>query len=311
MEQAISGVFLDAGSLGNDIDLSELTKLSCTCWPQTTKSEVVQRCLNADFIITNKVVIDAEVIAQLPNLKLICVAATGMNNIDLQAAKQNNILVKNVTDYAGSSIAQLTFSLLGELWGHTSRYGSLVKQGAWSQSEHFCLFDKPIIEFSGKKMGLIGYGTLAKSVEKIAQAYDMDILIADRKGEEVTRPGRVPFLQVIEQADVISIHCPLTQDTENLISAAELNKMKSSAVIINTARGGIINEEALLKALANNNIAGVATDVLTVEPPTTEHPMLTHSLDNLIITPHIAWASIEARKRLLNKVIENIESHFN
>lgn len=311
MEQAFKGVFLDAGSLGNDIDLSKLAKLGCTFWPKSANSEVIERCLGADYIVTNKVVIDAHIMSKLPKLKLICVAATGTNNIDLAAAEARNIMVKNVSDYAGSSIAQLTFSLLGELWSHTSKYNALVKNGDWCKSEHFCLFDKPIVEFSGKKIGLIGYGTLAKSVEKIARAYDMEIIIAERKGAEYVRSGRVSFQHVIEEADVISIHSPLTLETKNLISTPELNSMKATAVVINTARGGIVNEPALLKALGNNTIAGAATDVLTVEPPSPEHQMLTHSLDNLLVTPHIAWASMEARKRLLNKVIENIESYFN
>lgn len=311
MEQTIKGVFLDAGSIGEDIDLSELSKYSCDLWPHTSSASIVERCQNADFIITNKVVLDAIVLTQLPNLKLICVAATGVNNIDLVAAQRQGILVKNVTDYAGTSIAQLTFSLMAELLAHTSRYAALVKQGAWSKSQHFCLFDKPIVELSGKTIGLIGYGTLAKSVEKIARAYDMNVLIAERKDANELREGRTSFTQVIEQADVISIHSPLTVETKDLISAIEFNAMKPSAVVVNTARGGVVNETALLQALSEQKIAGAATDVLTQEPPPPDHIMVTHSLENLIVTPHIAWASVEARERLMRKVIENIESYFN
>jgi glycerate dehydrogenase len=185
-----------------------------------------------------------------------------------------------------------------------------VQQGYLSKRKSICLLDFPITELTNKTLGLIGYGTLAKSVEKIAAAFDMNVIISDHKDANTVREGRVSFDEVLKTSDVISIHCPLTAKTTNLISAAELNLMKSNAVIINTARGGIINEADLIEALQQNKILGAAVDVLTVEPPTADHLMLNTPLDNLIITPHIAWASVEARQRLLQQVCDNITEHF-
>lgn len=310
VQPTFKGVFLDASTLGSDIDLSPLADLSCHCWEITTQTDVISRANNADYIITNKVKITAEIMAELPKLKLICVAATGTNNVDLVAAKKLGIAVKNVTDYAGTSIAQLVFSYISELLLHTNHYAQLVKQGAWSQSPHFCVLDKPFVELAGKTIGLIGYGTLAKSVERVAKAYDMRVVIAERKGVQKVRSGRTLFEDVIKQSDILSIHSPLTAQTENLIGELELNNMQASAVLINTARGGIVDELALLQALREKRIAGAATDVLTQEPPEKNHPMLIQQPENLIITPHIAWATKEARARVLSKVMDNIRAHF-
>lgn len=310
LSPAIKGVFLDTDTLGHDIDLSILSSVNCTNYALTSAEQVLARAKHADFIITNKVEITAELMAQLPALKLICVAATGVNNIDMAAAKALGIEVKNVTDYAGSSIAQLVFSLISELLLHTRHYVDLVKAGAWSGSPHFCLFDKPIVELAGKTIALIGYGSLAKSVAKIALAYEMEVLIAARKGQIQLPQGRVAFEQALQQADIVSIHCPLNSDTESLISTSEFELMKPSAVIINTARGGIVDEMALLQALQSKQIAAAATDVLSQEPPAEDHPLLVKQPDNLLITPHIAWATVEARTRVLNKVINNINEHF-
>lgn len=307
---SVKGVFLDASTLGSDIDLQPLTDMSCQCWSMSSPEQLLERCEGVEYIVTNKVVISADVMRQLPKLKLICVAATGVNNVDLVAAKELGISVKNVTDYAGSSIAQLVFSLLSELLLHTRTYTDLVREGAWSQSPHFCLFDKPIVELAGKTIGLIGYGSLAKSVEKVARAYDMKVLVAARKGQVHIQQGRTGFEQVLQQADIISIHCPLTADTENLISTAEFELMKSAAVLINTARGGIVDEVALLEALENKQIAAAATDVLSQEPPSADHILLANQPDNLLITPHIAWATVEARQRVLAQVISNINQYF-
>ena len=303
-------MFLDADTLGDDLDLSELLTYSCQLWPMSNETNVIERCQNADFIITNKVVINAETMSKLPKLKLICVAATGMNNVDLVAAKKRNIQVKNVTNYAGSSIAQLTFSLISELLCHTNYYVNLVQQGKWSQSPHFCVLDRPIVELSGKKIALVGYGALAQSVEKIAQAYDMQVLICERKNATTIRHGRVSFEEALSSADIFSVHCPLSAETQDLIGVNEFKAMKNTAVIINTARGGIVNEEQLLTALSQQEIAGAATDVLTQEPPHPDHIMLAAKANNLIITPHIAWATKEARQRLLNKVLVNVQQTF-
>ena len=309
MTKKLTGVFLDAATFGQDINLEPLTDLPID-WQMhsySSQNEVLQRCAGAQVIVTNKVQLDAQVLSQLPELKLICVAATGMNNIDLDAAEKLSISVKNVKNYAGNSVAQLVFSLLLELVNNTTRYSNLVKQGDWSKSKSFCLLDFPITELTGKTIGLVGYGTLAKSVEKIALAFDMKVLIAEHKNASILREARTSFDDVIKHSDVISVHCPLTVETTDLISETELKRMKPSAVLINTARGGVVNETDLLQALKQKVIAGAATDVLTVEPPPKDHVLLSEQLDNLIITPHIAWARIEARQRLLEQVCSNIK----
>ncbi|MFK0571834.1 D-2-hydroxyacid dehydrogenase [Endozoicomonas sp.] len=304
----INGVFLDAGTLGPDLDLSPLHKLPVN-WQFhdfTAPEQTLERCQNAQLIITNKVVLNSYTLSRLKSLKLICVAATGMNNVDLNTAEQQGVDVKNVVGYAGSSIAQLVFNVLLELTTHASQYNQLVSTGKWSETRSFCLFDYPMIELSGKTMGLIGYGNLAKSVEHLASAFGMQVLIAEQKGAEKIRPGRVPFEQVLREADAISIHCPLTEVTRDLFTTREFKQMKSSAIIINTARGGIVNESDLINALNNGDIAGAAVDVITTEPPPGDYPLIASKPDNLIITPHIAWATLEARTRLLQQLVSNI-----
>ncbi|WP_067520835.1 D-2-hydroxyacid dehydrogenase [Endozoicomonas ascidiicola] len=306
----INGVFLDAATLGPDLDLTPLHKLPVN-WQFhdfTRPDHVLKRCQNAQIIITNKVVLDESVLNQPGHLKLICIAATGMNNVDLAAAERQGIAVKNVTNYGGSSIAQLVFNVILELTTHAAGYNQLVRSGQWSKSQSFWLFDYPMIELAGKTMGLVGYGHLARSVEHLAKAFGMNVLISEQKEADNLRPGRTPFQQVVSDADIISIHCPLTESTRNLFSEPEFQGMKSSAILINTARGGIVNEAALVTALNNGDIAGAAVDVITTEPPPEDYPLIRHQPDNLIITPHIAWATLESRTRLLQQLVNNIRN---
>lgn len=307
------GVFLDSGTLGPEIDLTGLKQLPVDWqWFEFTDSaDTLARCQEAEIIITNKVVIDQTIMENCPNLRLICVAATGMNNIDLTAAEQKQIVVKNVTNYAGNSVAQVVIASILQLLTHTLAYNNLVQQGAWSASKSFCLFDFPIDELTGKTLGLVGYGTLAKTVEKIARAFDMKVLISERPDATETRAGRIDFDQVLAQSDVLSLHCPLTATTKNLIAKEQFKQMKSTAIIVNTARGGIVNEADLVTALMTKEIAGAVVDVITVEPPAADYPLLQHQLPNLIITPHIAWASKQARQRLTDQLVSNIKTFLN
>jgi len=306
----LNGVFLDRDSLGDDIELDLLTDLDInwTFYPHTDSKDTFERCVGMDVIISNKVVLDERLLNQLPRLKHIAIAATGTNNVDKETAHKLGIQVSNVVDYAGSSVAQLTFSLILELANHTNKYAKLVKQGKWTESKTFCLLDYPIMELAGKTLGLVGYGSLARSVEKLALAFGMKVLIAEHKGTKAIREGRTAFEQVLRQSDVISLHCPLTEDTENLIAQADFEQMKGTALLVNTARGGIVNEHDLVLALNEKKIAGAATDVLSQEPPPNDNVLLTAQLDNLIITPHIAWASKEARHRLLSQLALNIKT---
>ncbi len=304
----INGVFLDAGTLGPDLDLSPLHDLPIN-WKLhdfTTPEQTLERSRNAQVVITNKVILDNDTLSRLSELKLICIAVTGMNNVDLKTAEARGIEVKNVVGYAGSSVAQLVFNVLLELTTHASQYNQRVSTGQWSTSRSFCLFDFPMMELTGKTMGLVGYGNLAKSVEHLARAFGMHVLIAEQKNATHIRLGRTPFDQVIKESDAISIHCPLTEATRNLFSMTELQQMKPSAILINTARGGIVNEADLVTALNNGEITGAAVDVITTEPPPKDYPLIMNKPDNLIITPHIAWATLEARTRLLHQLVSNI-----
>ena len=298
---------LDAATLANtSLDaLAQLGKL--TCYDLTAKEQVVERCQDADIVISNKVVIDQHAMAKLTNLKLICVAATGTNNIDLEAAKKHNIAVTNVAGYSTPSVVQHTFTLITNLLGNTHRYINDCQQGLWQQSPMFCRLDYSFNEIAGKTLAIVGYGSLGKAVADVARAFGADVIISERKGQ-TPREGRVSFNDALTKADIISVHCPLTDETRNQIAAAELSMMKPSAIIINTARGGIINEADLADALANNVIAGAGVDVLSKEPAEQENPLALYKGANLLLTPHIAWASQESIVRLVNEIALNIQA---
>ncbi|HHJ81063.1 MAG TPA: D-2-hydroxyacid dehydrogenase, partial [Candidatus Tenderia electrophaga] len=265
------------------------------------------RIASSEILISNKVIIDQHAMQSAPQLKLICVAATGTNNVDIGAAQRHNIRVCNVRGYATPSVSQHVFAMLLSLSIHLGKYRRAVMQGAWQQSQHFCLLDYPIEELSGKTLGIIGYGELGQAVANIATAFDMQVLISEHRDKE-PRPGRVSFEQVLAEADAISLHCPLTTATQGLIGAAEIAQMKPGAILINTARGGIVNEQALADALRDGYLGGAGVDVLSQEPPLTSNPLLAGDIPNLIITPHIAWASRASRQRLLDQISANISA---
>ena len=298
---------LDAATLANtSLDaLAQLGKL--TCYDLTAKEQVVERCQDADIVISNKVVIDQHAMSKLTNLKLICVAATGTNNINLVAAKEHNIAVTNVAGYSTPSVVQHTFTLITNLLGNTHRYINDCQQGLWQQSPMFCRLDYSFNEIAGKTLAIVGYGSLGKAVADVARAFGANVIISERKGQ-TPREGRVSFNDALTTADIISVHCPLTDETRNQIAAAELSMMKPSAIIINTARGGIINEADLADALANNIIAGAGVDVLSKEPAEQENPLALYKGENLLLTPHIAWASQESIVRLVNEIALNIQA---
>ena len=301
-------VFLDKETFSSTIELSAIEQnvSELTCYAKTSADEVIQRCLDAEIIITNKVQLTAEILSDLPKLKLICISATGYNNVDIDAAGKLNIAVTNVSGYAGQSIAQYVFAQLLECYQQTSHHNDNTEQGLWSSSDAFCYHGNGICELAGKTLGIIGYGSLGKAVAAIAQAFNMQVLISERPKAARVRTGRIAFDKVIEQADIVSLHCPQTPETENLINAEVLSRMKNTAVLVNTARGALIDEQALLNALKNKYIAYAILDVLTHEPPAADHLLLNSKLANLKITAHIAWASIEAQRRLINLLSKNI-----
>jgi len=302
-------VLLDALTFG-ETDLSGFNALGEVEVYQTTlPSEVQERITNADVIVTNKVVITGKHMLNTSSLKLICVAATGMNNVDLESAKSRNIEVKNVAGYSTDSVIQHTFSMLFYLMGHSRYYDEYVKDGSYSKSQIFTDVSKPFFEIKGKKWGIIGLGTIGRGVANIAKAFGADIFYYSTSGVNTTDDfQRTTIDELLNSCDIISIHAPLNEQTDNLLDYEQLLTCKDGAIVLNLGRGGIINEEAVAKIIDEKSIY-FGLDVLTKEPMRENHPFLSvKNRDNLYITPHIAWTSIEARDRLISSVIENILS---
>lgn len=305
-------VFLDFGSVTRgDMDCTALEQ-AVSPWKyyaETGIDQVMERIHGAEVVVCNKFSLNREIIAAATHLKLICIAATGYNNIDLKTAAEREIPVCNVRGYATPSVVQHVFMLMLNLTCHFEAYRQLVKNGRWQVSRHFCPLDFGIEELSGKILGIIGYGELGKAVADVARAFGMRVCIAEHKGRAVARTGRVLFDDALRQSDFISLHCPLLEETREMIGWREFELMKPSTYLINTARGAIINETDLLRALSTQRIAGAGLDVLQQEPPDNENVLLQYSQPNLIITPHVAWASRESRQRLLDQIADNIH-HF-
>lgn len=302
-------VCLDADTLGNDVDLDAVFGKfgEFVSYNMTEANQTVQRLQNADIVLTNKVLITKDVIAQT-NLKLICVTATGVNNIDLEAAKEANIPVKNVAGYSTNSVAQQTFANILALRNSTSYYENYGKNSdGWAKSPIFVNLDRPIFELSGKKFCVVGLGTIGLEIAKIAQAFGCDVCYYSTSGNNSNNEfKRVSFKEAL-QCDIISIHAPLNENTKNLFDANALNQLKDGAMLVNSGRGGIIDEEKIAQIIDEREIYFV-TDVLEKEPIRADHPLLkVKNKDRLMITPHIAWASVEARKKLIELSAKNIE----
>ncbi|SES66926.1 D-2-hydroxyacid dehydrogenase [Thalassotalea agarivorans] len=301
-------VFLDKKTFSNSIDLNALeTEHSLTSYETTTPEQVVSRCIHADVVITNKVVIDSDTLSLLPDLKLICIAATGTNNVDLEAAKALNVRVCNVSGYSTPSVAQYVFSQLLAHFQQIVDHNANTQAGNWSKSETFCILGQPIDELKDKTIAIVGYGTLGRKVADIATAFDMQVIIAERPGE-TPREGRVVFEEAMSQADIVTLHCPLTPQTQDLINQDTLALMKPNAILVNTARGAVVNSQALYTALKQKQIALAIVDVLEQEPPPHDHILLQGDLTNLVVTAHIAWASQQAQQRLINLIARNISA---
>ena len=304
------GVILDEASFNlGDLDLTGLLG-QVGSWERhaaTAEAERFSRMQNVDIAVLNKVKLDAPLIRSLPNLRLVLLAATGTDNVDLRACREAGITVCNVTDYCTPSVAQHVFSLILALSTSLLDYANETSGGEWSRAQHFTTLSFPIRELQGKRLGLVGYGTLARGVEKLARAFGMRILIAQRPGGE-PRDGRLEMDELLAQADVLSLHCPLLPATRHLIDARALRTMKRSAILINTSRGAVVDNAALADALRDGEIAGAGIDVLEQEPPPSDHPLLRERLPNLIVTPHVAWASLEARQRVVDKMAENLQA---
>lgn len=304
-------VFLDAATFG-DVSFDSFTdRWDCTIHFFSAPEEVTKRLQGYNVVVLNKVALSKSILNSpaARDLKLIAVAATGTDNVDLQAAKERGIRVCNVPGYAAQSVAQFTMALILELATRVGRYAELVRAGAWQKSPIYTMFDFSTLEVYGKTLGIIGYGNIGRKVAEMARGFGMEVLISARPGSTGPVPqGRFPLNDLLVRADIVTLHCPLTPETRNLIDSRTLAFMKPTAFLINTARGALVDYDAVIKALREGRLAAAALDVLTKEPPSDDDPVIkaTKELNNLLVTPHCAWTAREARQRLMDEVMENI-----
>lgn len=301
------GVFVDSDTLGADIDLSDLTA-TLPEWRLLRvglDEDVGAVMRDAEVVVTNKISIGEAAMRAAPALRLICVAATGTDRIDLAAAGARGIAVCNVPGYATASVVQHVFALMFALMTRLPEYHDDVRAGRWQRESRFAMLDHPIAELAGRRLGIVGYGELGRAVATAARCFGMEIAVAARPGS-APGPDRLPFEEVLRTADVLSLHCPLTPQTRGLVGAHELSLMKPGALLINTARGGIVDETALADALRAGRLGGAGIDVLSEEPPRRGNPLLAPGIPHLIVTPHIAWASRESRQRVVGELASNV-----
>ena len=302
-------VILDAFTANpGDLSWDALAALgSLAVHDRTDDADIVARAHDARIVITNKTVLSREVIAALPKLECICVLATGYNVVDVAAAKAHGVAVCNVPEYSTPNVAQAVFALILELTNRTGHHDRTVHEGCWAACEDFCYWDGDLVELAGLTLGIVGYGRIGQAVARVGRAFDMRILAHRRSATGTIEGGAYAELdRLFAESDIVSLHCPLTPDTKELVNAARLATMKRTAFLINTARGGLVNEGALAAALNAGTIAGAGLDVLTVEPPAASNPLLTAK--NCVITPHIAWATRNARRRLIAATVENVKA---
>lgn len=303
------GVFLDRDSLDRgDLDFGGLDRIlpNLRYYPATTPDQVAARIEQAEVVISNKVVLDAAAVERASRLRLICVAATGVNNIDLGAAAARGVTVCNCRGYGTPAVIQHVFALLLALCTRWPDYQQAVRDGRWRRASQFCLLDFPIRELASKTLGIVGYGELGQGVARVAEAFGMRVLVAQRPGTMEVLEDRAPLPVLLPQVDILSLHCPLTPETRGLIGAWELALMRRDAILINTARGGLVDEALLAAALRQGALGGAGVDVLSLEPPVAGNPLLAPDIPNLIVTPHCAWGSRESRQRLVGQLAENI-----
>jgi len=296
----LDGYTLNPGDLGWD-ELEALA--SCEVFDRTPADQVVARAKDAEIVLTNKTVLDAKILRQLPRLRYIGVLATGYNIVDVEAARERRIPVTNVPTYGTPSVAQMVFAHLLELTLHVAHHAQTVRDGRWSKSPDFCYWDFPLIELKGLTMGIVGYGRIGRETGAVARAFGMEVLAVELS----PKPGEAEFVSLddlFRRSDVVSLHCPLTPETERLVNARRLSLMKKTAFLINTSRGPVVDEQALADALNSGRIAGAGLDVLAVEPPSPDNPLL--RAKNCQVTPHIAWATRGARERLMRTAVENV-----
>lgn len=305
-------VFLDRDALRADLRQPRFAHEWRDYGQTDGAQEVVERLRRADIAIVNKVRLREAELERLPSLRFVAVAATGVDNIDLAYCRRRGIPVSHVRGYARRSVPEHVLMLILTLRRNLVAYREDLQAGAWERAPHFCLLDHPMHDLHGSTLGIVGYGTLGRAVEELARAFGMRVLVAEHKGAGATRDGRTPFVETLRQSDIVTLHAPLTTETRGLIGRAEFALMRPGALLINCARGGIVDEAALAEALLAGEIGGAGVDVLSSEPPREHHgrrhPLLELRLPNLILTPHVAWASLEAMQTLADQLIDNLEA---
>lgn len=302
----MKAVFLDYATMGPGLDLQPLRALfdELTVHQQTPADATAERIRGAGFVFTNKMRLTEALLAEAVELRYIGLTATGTDNIDLVTAERHGIAVANIRAYCTQSVVEHVFGTLLMLAHNLARYDSAVRAGAWQTSPDFCMLSYPVRELSSMTLGVVGYGDLGQGVARVAEAFGMTVLVAERPARQ-PRDGRTTFDEVLASADVISLHCPLNDETQNLFDAATFEKMKPGAILINTARGGLVDSAALVAALDSGRLGGAAIDVLTTEPPVDGDPVIDYAGPNLIVTPHIAWASDVARQNAIDELAAN------
>ena len=305
----MKAVFLDYETVSNgDLDTSLLTKAmpELAFFGSTDTAQVTERLAGAGIVLLNKFILSREILDAAPNLKLIALAATGTDNVDLAAARARDIAVCNVRGYCSQSVMQQVWAMILSLTQHIGEYTRLAQDGSWVERETFTALAYPIRELAGRTFGVVGWGELGRAAARAAQAFGMRVVIANRPGG-TREPGRLELDQLLAQSDVVSLHCPLTPATRNLIGPRELALMKPDALLINTARGALVDGHALAAALKAGRLGGAGIDVLTQEPPVDGDPLLDPDIPNLLLTPHVAWAAREARQRCLDEIAANVQ----
>jgi glycerate dehydrogenase len=307
-------VFLDYATVSfhGDLDPASLRRAmpALELHEHTPQDAVAGAIAGAGIVLLNKLRISRDTIERSPGLRLLVLAATGTNNVDLEAARERGVGVCNLRDYCTASVVQHTLGVMLLLNQRLREYDSLVRSGAWQRGEQFCLLDYPLRELAGRRLGIVGHGALGRAVARAATlALGMQVLVANRPGG-ARQPGRLDLDDLLPQVDVLSLHCPLTPGTEGLIDAARVGRMRPDALLVNTARGALVDSAALAAALRAGRLGGAAIDVLPREPPADGDPLLAADIPNLIVTPHIAWAALEARQRCLDEMAANVEDHL-
>ena len=306
----MKAVFLDYATMGPGLDLEPMRRFlpNLEIFEATDDSQIGERIRDAEFVFANKFRLTPQLLEYATKLRFIGLTATGTDNVDLESAKQHGIAVCNIRAYCTQSVVEHVFGVMLMLTHSLGRYDKSVRAGEWQKADDFCMLAHPVRELSAMTLGIVGYGELGQGVARIAKAFGMQVLVSMRPGSSEQGDDRVPFKRVLEQADVISLHCPLNEDTHHLFGADEFRQMKKGAFLINTARGALINSAALVDALQSGQLAGAGIDVLAKEPPVHGDPVLDYAGDNLIVTPHIAWATDEARQNAIDELVANVEA---